>query len=108
MTAAVNAWAEAWAGKDLSAYLAAYAKDFATPAGQSRAQWEEDRRARILGKSSISIKLDEMEVTIEGDRATVRFRQDYHADHLSANSRKTLTMVRDNGKWLIQQERTGA
>jgi Flp pilus assembly protein TadD/ketosteroid isomerase-like protein len=105
---AVNSWAQAWASKDIAGYLSAYSKDFATPGGQSRDQWEEDRKARILGKSSISIKLDDMEITIQGDKATARFRQDYHADHLSANSRKTLTLIHSQGKWLIQQERTGA
>ncbi len=105
---AVNSWAQAWASKDIAGYLSAYSKDFVTPGGQSRDQWEEDRKARILGKSSISIKLDDMEITIQGDKATARFRQDYHADHLSANSRKTLTLIHSQGKWLIQQERTGA
>jgi ketosteroid isomerase-like protein len=108
VAAAVNAWAHAWASKDVSSYLAAYAEDFATPGGESRQQWEEDRKARIIGKSSITIKLDDVDVNVQGDHAVVRFRQDYHADRLAANSRKTLTLVRTNGKWLIQQERTGA
>lgn len=108
VSSAVDSWAKAWASKDVASYLASYAKDFATPSGESRQQWEDDRRARIVGKSSISVKLEDIQISVQGDHAVVHFRQDYHADHLSANSRKTLTLEKSSGKWLIQQERTGA
>lgn len=106
--AAVNAWAKAWSAKDVDAYLAAYAKEFVPPPGLSRQQWEEERRARIVGKSSITVILEDIEVTVDGDQAVARFRQDYKADSLKTNSRKTLNLVKSNGRWLIQQERSGA
>ncbi len=71
-------------------------------------QWAAERRARIVGKASISVKLDALEVSVNGDKATARFREDYKAGSLTANSRKTLTLEKVNGKWLIAQERTGA
>src|SRR5262245_60045716 len=37
---AVNGWAQAWSHKDAEAYLAYYARDFKTPGGESREQWE--------------------------------------------------------------------
>src|SRR5688572_14918446 len=43
---AVNGWAQAWSKKDADAYLAYYAKDFKTPGGESRTEWEKARRAR--------------------------------------------------------------
>ena len=106
--AAVNAWAKAWSAKDVDIYLAAYAKEFVPPPGLSRQQWEEERRARIVGKSSITVILEDIEVTVDGDQAVARFRQDYKADSLKTNSRKTLNLVKSNGRWLIQQERSGA
>ncbi len=105
--AAVNSWAAAWASKDVDSYLAAYTPSF-TPGGQTHEQWASERRARIVGKASISVKIEGLEVSVQGDHATARFHQDYKAGSLTANSRKTLTLEKVNGKWLIAQERTGA
>jgi ketosteroid isomerase-like protein len=107
VAAAVNGWAAAWADKDVDAYLASYTSSF-TPGGQTHDQWASERRARIVGKASISVKVEGLEVSVQGDHATARFRQDYKAGSLTANSRKTLTLEKVNGKWLIAQERTGA
>ena len=49
--AAVQAWAAAWAAKDMGGYLGAYGKEFDPPGKMSRKAWEDERRARIVGKS---------------------------------------------------------
>jgi tetratricopeptide (TPR) repeat protein len=105
---AVRAWAAAWAAKDVSTYLAAYAKDFAPPAKQSRGAWEEERKRKIKGKNSISVKLENLAVEMNGAKAVARFRQDYRADSLAVSSRKTLDLVKTGDKWLIQRESTGS
>lgn len=105
--AAVQAWARAWAARDMKAYLAAYGKDFNPPGSQSRAAWEEERRVRITSKSKISIKLEDLKVSVNGTKATARFRQDYKANGLSVSSRKTLDLVRAGDRWVIVKESTG-
>lgn len=105
--AALNAWAKAWAAKDVSAYLGAYGKEFTPPGKQSRSAWEMERRKRITGKSSISVKLENLSVTINGNKAVIKFRQDYRADALSVSSRKTIDMVKTGERWLIVRESTG-
>ena len=105
--AAVRAWAKAWAGKDMSGYLGAYGKDFNPPGKQSRNAWEEERRKRITGKSSISVKLEGLTVSVNGDKAMAKFRQDYKADTLAVSSRKTLDLVKTGARWLIVKESTG-
>ena len=105
--AAVRAWAAAWSAKDVSGYLAAYAKDFDTPGSQSRKNWEEDRRARIVGKSSISVKLNDLVITSNGTKATAKFKQTYVADSLNVSSRKTLELVKSGERWVISRESTG-
>jgi tetratricopeptide (TPR) repeat protein len=104
---AVSSWAAAWSRRDVAAYLAAYGKDFDTPDGKSRKSWEEERRERILGKSKISVKLNDLKIEVSGDKAVAKFRQDYAADKLSVSSRKTLNLSRVNGRWLIVKESTG-
>lgn len=107
VTAAVQAWAAAWAAKDMKAYLGAYDKSFDPPGRQGRAAWEKEREARIVGKSKISVKLSDMKVSVQGDKATAVFRQAYSADSLNVSSRKTLDLVHNNGRWTIVRESTG-
>ena len=91
----------------LDAYLAAYDKAFDPPGRQTRAAWEKEREARIVGKSKISVKLSNLAVSVQGDKATARFRQAYSADSLNVTSRKTLDLVNNNGRWGIVRESTG-
>jgi ketosteroid isomerase-like protein len=106
VSAAVQAWARAWSGKDIDAYFAAYAPGYA--AGMSRSAWQEDRRAKILGKSWIKVNVSDLVVTVSGARATARFKQGYAADSLSVTSRKTLRLVKSGDKWLIEKESVGS
>lgn len=101
-------WAKAWAAKDMSAYLSAYGKDFDPPGSQTRSAWEDDRRKRITGKSTIIVKIDTLVVTVDGSKAVAKFRQDYRADALSVSSRKTLDLQRVGERWLIVKESTGS
>lgn len=105
VSTALRAWANAWSNRDSKGYLAAYSAAFELPKGMTRAQWEAERRNRIDGRRFISVTLDDIVVSVNGDAATVRFRQHYKSDSLSTSGRKTLTFTKSNGKWLIQQER---
>jgi tetratricopeptide (TPR) repeat protein len=102
---AISAWANAWSRKDVKAYLAAYANDFNTPKGMPRKEWEAEREARIAGKSgSISVTFDEPQISVNGDKATAKFRQHYKAPGLSTSTTKSLVFVRAGNKWLIKEE----
>ena len=105
---AVRGWADAWAAKDMSGYLASYGPNFDPPGSQERKAWEADRRARIVGKSRISVKVSNLAVSVKGATATAKFKQDYSADSLDVSSRKTLDFVKVGDRWLIVKESTGA
>jgi tetratricopeptide (TPR) repeat protein len=106
--AAVNSWAKAWSARDVKAYLNAYSSNFDLPAKQSRKDWAEERRARIEDKKYINVKIENPQVVVNGNTATVKFRQTYDSDRVKANSRKTLVLSRQGGKWQITQERSGS
>lgn len=106
--ASVRSWAVAWSSKDMNGYLGAYATSFAPPGGQARKAWESDRRARIEPRSRIGVEVNNLEVSVEGDKATARFRQDYTSDTLNVTSRKTLDLVKSGNRWLIVRESTGS
>ncbi|MFT3857125.1 MAG: tetratricopeptide repeat protein [Aquabacterium sp.] len=103
---ALRNWASAWSRKDMRDYFAAYAKDFT--GGKSRKAWEEERRDRILGKRSISVKISNVDVTVNGNKATARFRQDYKADNLDISGSKRVELMRSNGNWVIVKESAGS
>ncbi|HEX5355165.1 MAG TPA: tetratricopeptide repeat protein [Aquabacterium sp.] len=103
---AVKAWAAAWSKQDMDGYFAAYAKDF--NGGKTRKAWEQERRDRITSKRNISVKISGVKVDINGNKATVRFHQDYKADSLSISSGKRLDMVRSGNNWVIAKESAGS
>ena len=104
---AVRGWASAWAGQDMDRYLAAYGPDFNPGGGQSRKSWEDERRARIVGKSSISVNIENLVINVNGQAATAKFRQIYRADNLNISSRKTLELQRSGNQWHIRKESVG-
>ena len=104
----VESWASAWSRKDVKAYLSFYAKDFQTPRGMPRKDWEAERRQRIEKPGKLQVAVDDIKVTVAGDTATARFRQHYTSPSLKSSTGKTLVFIRSgNNKWLIQQERVG-
>jgi tetratricopeptide (TPR) repeat protein len=105
----VNSWAKAWASKNVDAYLAFYGKDFKTPGGEPRAQWEAGRRQRISAPKTITVSVNSPKVSVGADgQASVTFRQSYASDVVkAASTTKTLVLAKVDGRWLIQQERVG-
>lgn len=104
----VNAWAKAWSARDIKSYLNYYGNDFQPGKGESRKAWADERTARIVGKGSISVGIQSPRVSINGNTATVKFRQSYASGSLKSDTRKTLILNKQNGKWQINQERTGS
>ena len=104
----VNSWAQAWSKQDVEAYLGYYAKDFQTPGGEPRDAWEKTRRERISGAKSIHVDIDSPKVTMRSpEQASVSFRQTYRSDKLKSQNRKTLELVKADGRWLIREEKAG-
>lgn len=91
----------------MAAYLGAYAKEYSRSAKQSHQAWTRERRQRIVGKSSISVTLDDLSVTVDANKAIAKFRQEYKGDALAVSSRKTLNLVKTGDRWLIVRESAG-
>ena len=105
---AVRTWADAWAEKDLKAYFGSYGEGFAPADNRTRKNWEESRRARITGKSRISVTLSDLAIAVRGSQATARFKQHYSAGALNISSRKILELTREaGGRWGIVREANG-
>jgi ketosteroid isomerase-like protein len=99
----VAAWAKAWSRQDMNGYFATYSRQFSA-GNMTRAQWEADRRLKILGKRAITVDINQLQVTGSGDQATARFQQIYTSDNFKGNSRKTLALTKQGERWVIIRE----
>ncbi len=104
--AAVQAWASAWSRRDMNDYFAAYARDF--NGGKSRKAWEQERRDRIANRRNISVKVSDIDVKVNGNKATARFHQEYKSDNLNVTSGKRLDLIRQGSNWVIVKESSGS
>ena len=105
--AAVRSWAGAWSSKDMNGYLGSYARDFDGDKG-SRKSWEQERRDRITTKRSITVKVTNLSIKVDGNKATARFRQEYKADGLNINGSKRLDLIKSGNEWVIVKEVSGS
>ena len=87
----------------MNGYFATYSRQFSA-GNMTRAQWEADRRLKILGKRAITVGINQMQITVNGDKASARFQQIYTSDNFKGNSRKTLEMSKQGPRWLIVRE----
>lgn len=105
----VNAWANAWARGDASAYLSFYAPGFQPPSGETRAAWETTRRAGLAQTRNLSIGIASPTVDFaDPQHARVTFRQNYTSDTFKRSTTKTLHLVKSAERWLIEREIVGA
>ncbi len=103
----LQGWASAWSNKEVKTYLAYYASDFQTPKGMTRKAWENERSQRIDKPGKIMVGVDNLQIKIDGNKASVKFRQNYTSATLKTSATKTMVLVKTGNKWLIQQERVG-
>lgn len=103
---AVHAWAKAWSQQNMAAYYAAYSDKFDAQ-GSSFSAWKAERKDRIVGKPEITVDVQNLKISIQGDRATANFRQYYASGGYKATTRKVLRLQREGERWRIIREETG-
>jgi hypothetical protein len=101
----VDDWARAWSDQDADAYLSFYAPGFRPARGEPRTRWEAARRTDLARLRDVEVKVISPQVTFRNARhATVTFSQDYASATDKVSGRKTLELVRDGERWLIERE----
>lgn len=102
-TEALTRWAQAWASKDMKAYVNAYVPGFKGSLG-SHAAWRSQREARIVPRDRIEVRVSEVKAQWEGERIEATFRQQYESGNLKVRSRRTVVLEQVEGRWLIREE----
>lgn len=99
----VDEWLDAWRRMNAESYIAYYHPDFKYK-DMNRSDYK-DYKIRLAQKySKIDIKVDKVDVKIEGDNAKVTFIQDYTSDKYHDYGLKTLVLVKYDNKWRIREE----
>ncbi len=107
VTARIESWAEAWRQKNISAYLKFYSDKFIPEDFTSRKAWEAQRRNRLSNKQgSIILKLDNINVSLDGNQANVTFNQHYKSANYADDVVKVLKLEMDplKNNWMIVKE----
>ena len=100
---AVNAWASAWETKNLDAYFAYYADNFAGDMVNAKA-WRNSRKSKIERSKKIKITLSAIKIEYKQDLVIVVFKQSYESGAYQDVGRKTLEMIKVQDRWLINKE----
>jgi ketosteroid isomerase-like protein len=106
----VEAWRQAWASRDMMAYLDFYGEAFAPADGMSRGDWIASRYRNVGGRKAIEVQIKDVQVVPLGDdRARVSFLQDYASGGYRETAQtKTLELQRGpDGRWRILGEWQG-
>jgi ketosteroid isomerase-like protein len=101
---ALEAWAAAWRGKNVEAYLASYSSKF-KPEGMSKKAWEAQRKQRVgANAGEITLSLDKVTIEADAKKAKVSFVQHYASGKYSDHVMKVLSFENVKGQWLIVKE----
>lgn len=102
----LEAWSQAWKNKDVAAYLNFYADYFVPEQKMRKTEWIAQRQKRLASKDALDISLRQINVQVNGDKATAEFLQHYSANGKKQDSNKRLTLTMVDGAWLIVREQT--
>ena len=77
VTYRVNDWADTWRKKDVDSHLKLYADKFIPEPPADKTGWTAQRRQSLSTNSKIGLRMDNLLVTCEGDKAVAKFKQNY-------------------------------
>lgn len=97
------AWSSAWQNKDLDKYMSFYARDF-RGSGKNRQQWRKHKQYLNRVYKKITVRLQDVKISVRGERAHVSLVQYYSSDWHHDVGVKQLKLVHRDGKWLIRSE----
>jgi murein L,D-transpeptidase YafK len=100
----ISNWRKAWQSKDLVKYMNSYSEDFFSQ-GFNRAEWKIHKSNTIKKYSRIKVNISNLKIELTApDEAKAYFVQEYYADEYNDKGKKTIKLIKKNGKWKIREE----
>lgn len=103
----VDSWRQAWAARDVDAYLSHYSPQFKPQKEWDRQTWASNRRRIILSRPDIELGVSELRLErLDAQGWRAHFLQDYASGtYVEEQQPKILEWVLEDGQWLITAER---
>ena len=102
---AISSWAGSWQSQLPDLYISHYVIYYKPPEFDSRNEWVENRRTRLVEPETINLRLLDFELfKLSDNEATVRFTLIYERPGYSDQTYKELIFQGANGLWLIKEE----
>ncbi|MCX5830250.1 MAG: L,D-transpeptidase family protein [Deltaproteobacteria bacterium] len=99
----VENWAKSWTSGNMEAYRACYAPSFRNR-GMDLSRWVTYKKDLRKTSKNISVKIDNLKTSSEGQKATATFTQKYSASNIKSSRAKRLELVKIDGEWKIIRE----
>lgn len=98
-------WSDAWASRNLQAYLSDYSMKFQPANGVSREVWLAQRKKALAGTQAIELGIANVDIVVkDATSATTTFVQHYRSANYEDTIQKTLEWENSDGRWLIVKE----
>ena len=96
-------WAASWESGDMKTYRGSYASNFQSK-GMNLNEWISYKAAVRQKSKNINIRIDDLQISAEGNSATAIFTQSYSSSILKDKGKKTLELRKINDEWKIYKE----
>ena len=100
----ISNWQKAWQGKDFQRYMDSYSEDFFSR-GLDRKDWKRHKYEINKRYDQIKVKISNLKIRLlSSKRAIVYFDQKYSSNKYHDRGKKTIKLIKRNGKWKIKRE----
>jgi ketosteroid isomerase-like protein len=96
-------WAASWESGDMKTYRGSYASNFKSK-GMNLNEWISYKTNVRQKSKNINIRIDDLQISAEGNSATAVFTQSYSSSILKDKGKKTLELRKINDEWKIYKE----
>ncbi|HYG32289.1 MAG TPA: TolC family protein, partial [Methylophilaceae bacterium] len=106
VTSRIQQWVSAWEQKNFDAYAGFYGKNFEPTGFPNKDAWLQSRKQRLAKAGPLRITLQDINITVEGNRAVAEFMQIYSSPTYSDKVMKQLVLEleQENKQWVIIKE----
>ena len=96
-------WVASWESGDIKTYRGCYASDFQSK-GMNLSEWVTYKNNIRQKSKNISIKIDDLQISVDENNAMARFTQTYSSSILKDKGTKTLELKKIKNEWKIYRE----
>lgn len=102
----IQQWVTAWEQKNFDAYAGYYSKNFEPTGFPSKDAWLKNRKQRLAKSGPIRITLQDINISVTGNKAVAEFMQIYSSPTYTDKVMKQLVLEleQENKQWVIVKE----